>query len=127
MKIVIRVVLAVIGLALGIAAVFALREATLSTHQRVEPGSQIELVVNAHTRGAERSQSLEELVQAQLAVCRLEVNSDVVSLVEEDDDRFRAILEPSMDETDRRQFRGCVEDWLIDHVRLNVVTMDDIA
>ena len=31
-----------------------------------------------------------------------------------------------MDETNRRQFRGCVEDWVIDGVRLNVLEMDDI-
>jgi hypothetical protein len=31
-----------------------------------------------------------------------------------------------MDETNRRQFRGCLEDWLIDHVRLDVVTLQDL-
>jgi hypothetical protein len=31
-----------------------------------------------------------------------------------------------MDETNRRQFRGCLEDWLIDHVRLDVVTLHDL-
>ena len=120
-----QVALALVGLAVGMVAVFALREATLSTHQRVEPDSRIELVVTAHTRGAERTHSLDELVEAQLSTCRLEVNSDLVDLVSEGGNRYRAVLEPSMDETDRRQFRGCVEDWLIDHLSLNVLSLDD--
>jgi hypothetical protein len=29
-----------------------------------------------------------------------------------------------MDDTNRRQFRGCVEDWIVDHVRLDVVRLE---
>jgi hypothetical protein len=32
-----------------------------------------------------------------------------------------------MDDTNRRQFRGCVEDWMIDHVRLDVVRLADVT
>jgi hypothetical protein len=32
-----------------------------------------------------------------------------------------------MDETNRRQFRGCLEDWLVDHIRLDVVSLRDIG
>jgi hypothetical protein len=28
-----------------------------------------------------------------------------------------------MDETNRRQFRGCLEDWVVDQVRLDVVSL----
>jgi len=116
-----------VGLAVGILAVGALREATLSTHQPVDPDSQTELVLTAEVRGAESSQSLMELVDAQVKVCRLEVNSDVVGeIAPQGEHEFRAVLRPSMDETNRRQFRGCVEDWMIDHVRLNVTTMEDM-
>jgi hypothetical protein len=31
-----------------------------------------------------------------------------------------------MDETNRRQFRGCLEDWTVDHLRLDVEALDDI-
>ena len=113
----------------GVAAVVALREATLSTHEPVPPGSSVELVVAAHTRGAERSQGLDELVEAQLATCRLEINSDLVDVGPmpggEADDRYRAVLEPGMDDTDRRQFRGCVEDWTIDHLSMDVISLED--
>ncbi|MGH8977682.1 MAG: hypothetical protein ACRDV7_06370 [Acidimicrobiia bacterium] len=127
MKIAIRIALALVGLAIGIVTVLALREATLSTHQEVRPDSRIELVVAAHTKGGEPSQSLAEMVEAQMLACRLEVNSDLVGQIEpEKDDRFRAVLTPSMDETNRRQFRGCIEDWVVDHVRLDVVGLEDV-
>jgi hypothetical protein len=121
------VAMGIVGLALGGLGVLALREATLSTHQLVDPDSQIELVVSASARGPEPSQSLAELVDAQIRLCRLEVTSDVVGEVApQGEDHFRAILRPSMDETNRRQFRGCIEDWLIDHVSLDVVTLRDV-
>jgi hypothetical protein len=123
-KYAVRGVLALIGIAIGVVLIVALREATLSTHQPVPPDSTLEIVVSASTKGGERNQILVEMVEAQLATCRLEVSSDVVGPVEVDDDgHFRAVLRPSLDETNRRQFRGCVEDWVIDHVRLNVLSM----
>lgn len=120
-----RLVLGAIGLVIGIGGVLALREATLSTHgQRVGP--EIELVVSASSQGGEPTQNLAEMVEAQVQACRLEVNSDVVGAVEaQGHGRFRAVLAPSMDETDRKQFRGCLEDWVIDHLRLDVVHLDD--
>jgi len=116
-----RVVLGAIGLAVGVAAVLVLREATLSTHEPVA-GDGIELVVSAKTQGGERDQTLPEMVEAQLQTCRLEVTSDLDGPIESlGDGRFRAVLTPAMDETNRRQFRGCVEDFMIDHVQINVL------
>jgi hypothetical protein len=113
-----------IGLALGVLAVLALREATLSTHERVAGGSTVELVVEASEHGGEGGQTLAEMVEAQVGTCRLEVTSDVVGEIEDQGDgRFRATLAPALDETNRRQFRGCLEDWVIDHVRLDVVRL----
>jgi hypothetical protein len=120
-----RVALGVVGLAVGIGGVFALREATLSTHgERV--GEEIELVVSARSRGAEWSQSLAEMVEAQVQACRLEVNSDLDGPIEDlGDGRFRATLTPALDQTDRKQFRGCLEDWVVDHLWLDVVHLDE--
>jgi hypothetical protein len=123
----VAILMGAVGLAVGILGVAALREATLSTHQPVDPESQTELVLTADSRGAESSQSLSELVDAQVRMCRLEINSDVVGeIAPQGDHEFRAVLRPSMDETNRRQFRGCIEDWLIDHVRLNVIELRDM-
>ncbi len=118
-----RVVLGAIGLGIGVVAVLSLREATLSTHEQVT-GDAMELVVSANTKGGERSQTLAEMVEAQLQTCRLEVNSDLAGPIEPlGDGRFRAVLIPAMDETDRRQFRGCVEDFMIDHVQINMIQL----
>jgi hypothetical protein len=116
----IPILLGVIGLGVGIVGVLVLREATLSTHEPVS-GRGMELVVHAKTKGGEEGQTLSEMVEAQLASCRLEVSSDLDGPIERlGDGRYRAMLVPALDETDRKQFRGCVEDWIIDHVQIGV-------
>jgi hypothetical protein len=124
-----KVALGAVGVAIGVFAVSALRQATLSTHETVPHDSQIEVVVSAHVRGGEGGQTLEEMVEAQLVACRLEVNSDIIGEVEplRDGDTFRAVLQPSMDETNRRQFRGCLEDWKIDQFQMDVIRLAEIA
>jgi hypothetical protein len=118
-----RLALGVVGLAAGLVGTIALRDATLSTHDAIVPGSQVEMVVSARSKGAERGQTVPEMVQALLLSCRLEVHSDLVSPIhDEGDGRFRVTLEPAPDETDRRQLRGCLEDWAIDHL-----WVDDVA
>jgi hypothetical protein len=120
----VTVALGAAGLAVGVVGVSALREATMSTHHPIAPDSRIELVVDAETNGGESSQTTAEMVDAQIRTCRLEVHSDLAGdIVEVRRDRFRAVLAPSMDETDRRQFRGCLEDWVIDNISLEVVSL----
>jgi hypothetical protein len=81
-------------------------------------------VVDAETNRGERSQTTAEMVDTQIRTCRLEVHSDLAGdIIEVRRDRFRATLWPSLDETDRRQFRGCVEDWVIGNIRLDVVSL----
>jgi hypothetical protein len=112
---------ALIGVVAAVIAVVLLRDATLSTHQPVDPDSRIELVLRVSTRGGEAGQTVPEMAEAQVLTCRLEVNSDPIAPLENlGDGRFRVILVPSMDRTDQRQFRGCLEDWTIDHVRSDV-------
>jgi hypothetical protein len=120
------VALAAVGLLLGGVGVAALREATMSTHHSVDPASEVRVELSGRTRGAERGQSLAEMVEAQLLTCRLEVKSDLVRPVRAvGEDRFVATLRPAMDETNRRQFRGCVEDFSVDHVQIDVVGIAD--
>jgi hypothetical protein len=119
-----KILLGLVGLAVGVAAVFALREATLSTHEAVA-GDGMELIVSARTAGGEQGQTLPEMVEAQVDTCRLEVTSDVDGPIESlGDGRYRVHLTPAMDETNRRQFRGCVEDFMIDHVQMDVVEFE---
>jgi uncharacterized protein (UPF0261 family) len=127
-----RIALGAVGLGAGVVGVLALREATLSTHEQVV-GQEMEVVVSADTKGAEGGQTLAEMVEAQLLTCRLEVTSDFVAselvgpIEPLGDDRFRAVLTPALDDTNRRQFRGCVEDFMIDHVQINVVELTDLS
>lgn len=110
-----------VGLLATVVAVVLLRGATMSTHQRIDSDSRIELVIRVRTHGGESSQTVEEMAEAQLLSCRLEVASDRVSPLEAlGDGRFRVILSPSMDKTNQRQFRGCLEDWTLDHVSSDV-------
>ena len=105
----------------------ALREATLSTHEAVA-GRGMELVVSAKTKGGEQGQTLAEMVEAQLLTCRLEVTSDLDGPIEPlGDGRFRAVLVPAMDQTNRRQFRGCVEDFVTDHLQIDVIELDEVG
>lgn len=123
-----RFVGAIVGLAVAVVAVVLLRDATLSTHQEVEPDSRIELVLHVRTNSAEAGQTVDEMAEAQLLTCRLEVSSDPVTPLEDlGDGRFRVLLAPSMDETDQRQFRGCLEDWVIDHVQADVERLEPIG
>ena len=123
-----HIAFAVVGLALGVFGVWALREATLSTHGRIDPSTQLELVVRARTEGGERGQLLEEMVEALLLTCRLEVTADIAGPIRhEGDGQFRAVLEPSLDQTDRRQLRGCIEDWTIDHLLVDVVAFESAS
>jgi hypothetical protein len=121
-----RLALGAVGLAIGVVAVLALREATLSTHEPVD-AREMDLVLSAETKGGEEHQTLSEMVEAQLLTCRLEVESDLAGPVEHlGDGRFHAVLVPAMDDSNRRQFRGCVEDWVIDHVKLHVIELTEV-
>jgi hypothetical protein len=120
-----RLGLGAVGLVVGALIVFALREATLSTHDEpIMPGSTSELVFEARSHQTEPGQTLDEMVEAQVLSCRLEVSSDVAGeIVGDGDGRYRATLTPSLDETNRRQMRGGLEDWVIDGVLIDVVTL----
>ncbi len=125
-----RIALGAVGLGIGAVAVLALREATLSTHDRMPRDSRMEVVVSARMRAGEQNQTLAEMVEAILIACRLEVASDFDGTIEPEpqgNGRFRAVLVPALDQTNRRQFRGCVEDWTLDQLRVDVVRLERVA
>lgn len=118
---------AIVALAFG---VLSMRDATMSRHQRQSSDSQLEVVLEAELRGGETGQTVAEYAWAKVLVCRTEVvRADPVSELEplpsEDEHRFRVVLQPSLDDTDRKQFRGCMEDWTIDHLEIDVVSMTE--
>lgn len=120
-------VLGLLGLLVGAAAVLALREATLSTHQPVADGSRTRLVLEAETENGEARQSVDEMIEAVVLACRLEVTSDLAAPLEAmGDDIFVAELTPALDQTNERQLRGCLEDWSIDHLLVDVISVEDV-
>jgi hypothetical protein len=122
MRIAGRVLLAVVGVALGTVAVIALKEATLSTHRKVTEASHTVVVLRAQVHGQEHRQTLHETVEAVLVACRLEVSSDLEADPEPlGQDVFRASLAPALDESNQRQLRGCLEDWTLDHLKVDVL------
>jgi hypothetical protein len=120
-----QLVVGTLGLTVGVLGVLALREATLSTHGHVDPDSRVEIVLDARSRHREFRQTLPEMVEALVLACRLEVSSDLVGPIRaEGDGRFRAVLQPALDETNEKQLRGCLEDWTLDSLRADVVSID---
>ena len=124
---VIAALLAAIGLG---AAVWYLRDATMSTHTVRHPDSQLVMVLDADVHRSEPGQTLEEHLRAKVLYCRTEVGySDPVDppeRVDGDEGTFRVVLQPSLDDTDMRQFRGCMEDWNMDQLQVDVREMVDI-
>ena len=125
----VRIVVALVVLALLGGGVWQLRGATMSTHVDVAPDSQLAVTLDAESRQSETGQSLLEQVTAKVSMCRLEVRtSDAIGPLEPGGDgRFRFVLQPSLDKTDRVQFRGCMEDWNVDHLIVDVVEMREVA
>lgn len=119
--------LAAVGVAAGI---WFLRDATMSTHTVRDPDSRMVILLAADLRQPEPGQSLEEYTRAKVLSCRTEVGySDPVGDLRPVGDgtgTFRVVLQPSIDDTDRRQLRGCLEDWNMDHIQIDVREMVDI-
>jgi hypothetical protein len=103
-----------------------LREATQSTHYRTSPDSRLRVVVESHRNGANSTLTLADLTLAHLSLCRLDVSSSIDGGLEEvSPRRFAVVLSPALDSTDRKQFRGCVEDWNVDRNLMSVVSMEE--
>lgn len=120
-----RALLGAVALALGVGGVLALREATLSTHYYVGRGTEAVVVLDAEIKGGEPGQTLDESVEALLLMCRLEVARSTPERIDaQGGGRYRVVLRPGLDQTNQRQLRGCLEDWTIEHLRVDVVSLE---
>lgn len=109
----------VVGLAALAGAVLLLREATLSTHEPTPPDSTSTFVVQAREHRPE--DGLSDAAEAQIRLCELEVGPGLELPLERlDEDHFRFVMRPGLDDTDVVQFTGCLEDWRIDNLQLSV-------
>lgn len=119
--------LVLLALALAtIVSIHVLRQATMSTHYSTAPDSRLVVVVDAARNRSEPGVELDDMVDAQADVCGLEVSRvPEMTPIEGTDDHFRLTLRPALDSTDRKQFRGCLEDWAVDHLRLEIRSMEE--
>lgn len=101
-----------------------LMDATMTRHDDVSAGSrlEVELSISMHA-GAEASE--EEIAEALVVVCQLEVSGggSTDELEPLGNGNYRFVMTPGLDEADRRQLTGCLQDLRIDNVLANVVSM----
>jgi hypothetical protein len=112
---------------LTLGGIHVMRGATMSTHYETGADSRMVVVVHASNNRSEPGTTLDELAEALINTCVLEVSTNIDDFepVAGEDDLFTVTLRPALDSTDRKQYRGCLEDWSVDHVRLDVVSMTD--
>jgi hypothetical protein len=113
----------------ALASVYLLREATESRHSRQDPDSRMQVVVDVHSRDRPREYSTADLGRSLVMTCRVEVAARVVDQQIDDlgGGRLRFVLQPSLDESDRRQLDGCLEDAEVDHVQADVLSMTELT
>jgi hypothetical protein len=114
--------LAVLLAAATVAAIVALREATMTRHVAVEPRSEMELVLRASSNVEEAN--IDEKVGALFATCQLQVATNPTGpparLAE---DTYLLGMRPALDESDQRQLVGCLEDAVLDHLQASVLSI----
>ena len=100
-----------------------LMDATMTRHDDVEAGSTLEVELTISMRsGAEAREG--DIAEALVVMCQLEVRGGVVDDLETvGHGHYRFVMTPGLDEADRRQLTGCLQDMRIDHVLANVVSM----
>ena len=122
MTIAARLGLGLVGLVVGALAIDALQEATESRHVHIATDSKVSLDLHATRHGGSQSQTTKEMVDALLKGCRLEVNSDLDAPPEDvGEGWFHAVLRPALDPTDLKQFGGCLRDWSVGGLLVDVV------
>lgn len=103
---------------------------TLTRHSEMDPGSRMALTVRAE-RQSSAEHDEQELVEAVVAICQLEVGGiadpDSLRLVDDERDIYEVVFEPALDAADRRQLKGCIQDVRVDHFLASVVSMEPIG
>ena len=123
-----KVALNLAAVALLAGGVLVVRDLTQSTHHRRPADSRLRVVVEPVQNRSEPSQTLEAVARAHLAFCDVEVSPGIEGepqVVADDPLLIEVVFAPALDATDRKQFKGCVEDWLVDNHLLHVHSMEE--
>lgn len=129
-----RVAVAVTLVLLGV-GVLGLRQATMSVHTDIPDDSHLDVFVSADT--LVEVDPPRRLARSQVNLCAAEAipTSDLTafeptSAVQDPAPElpvFRFRLEPGLDDPDRAQLRGCLEDLRVRHLRLNVLGQHQVV
>ncbi len=109
-------------------AIPILANATMSKRTPVDEGSTMEVIMTARI-SHEPQNSIGEMARTLFATCRLQVPA----VVHEEGfrrlatDRFRFVIQPSLNESDRRQLHGCLEDSRLQHLQADVIAIREIS
>lgn len=125
---VVRAALDLAALALLLGGVLVVRDLTQSTHQHMPADSRSRVVVEPVQNRSEPSQTLAAVARTHLAFCDVEVSGSIQgepTVLGEDPLLLEVVLAPALDATDRKQFKGCVEDWLVDNHLIHVRSMEE--
>jgi len=110
----------------AVVVVLALREGTETRHVAVPPDSHVDVTATASLRGAKHRTP--ELTHALASVCVVEsVPTSTMRNFESSDDEFTFQVVPAADEPDRRQLRGCLQDFRIPGVLATVDEMEVVG
>jgi hypothetical protein len=101
----------------------SLMDHTLSRHEDVPPDSELVVELTIATRAGVEAGN-EEIAEALVVACQLEVRSNVLpdSIETIEEGRYQFVMRPGLDDSDRRQLIGCLQDFRIDNVLANVVS-----
>lgn len=127
-----RAIGTLVGIAVLGVGVYLLRDSTMSRHSVQDASSRLEVLIGADLRGSEPGHHVLDHARAKTFACRTEIAlsdpvEDLTPVTRDGEELFRFVLQPSLDDTDRRQFRGCMEDWNMDHVQIDVVSMRELT
>jgi hypothetical protein len=104
------------------AGILMLRDATMSRATPVDEQRDLAVQVRAHVTD-EPPEVVPGMVRALVDLCRLQVYTDLVAADRLDADEFRFVLSPTLNDSDRRQLHGCLEDARVQHLQLDVLRM----
>jgi hypothetical protein len=103
-----------------VAGVLLLRAELMTVEVPDRGGSYTDVTITATTR--EDGSALREMTLSLVRTCRHLVNADIAaqSFVEDGVGRYAFRLRPGLDEFERREMRGCLQDTRVQHLLLEV-------
>lgn len=124
-----RHAVAVLAAVATVGGIVWLRQVTMARDVPTPSDSRTVVVVESRTNLHDSEVGLHQITEAVMTSCRLEIGATSVETLQRHDepDRFRLVLQPALDTTERRRYEGCLEDWRIDHLRIDVVSIEQIG